>query len=105
VSAIFFDPRSREAKHLTAIVGELLDLLEPDAIALHCVAEVCRSAEILKSGSSADEQLRIFTQARANGQSPLHALSAVIDWLIQETIRSDDKVDIPVRLMQADAYS
>ena len=53
----------------------------------------------LRSGSSADEQLRIFTQARTNGQSPLKALSAVIDWLIQETIRSDHKVDIPVRLM------
>ena len=105
VSASFVDPRSREAKPLTAIVGELLELLEADATALHCVAEVRRSAEILKSGSSADEQLRIFTQARTNGQSPLQALNAVIDWLIQETVRSDHKVDIPVRLMQADAYS
>ena len=63
------------------------------------------AGEILKSGSSADEQLRIFTQARTNGQSPLQALSVVIDWLIQETVRSDHKVDIPVRLMQADAYN
>jgi glutamate---cysteine ligase / carboxylate-amine ligase len=93
VGASFVDPRSREAKPLTAIVGELLELLQADATVLHCLEEVRYAAEIVKRGSSADDQLRVFRQARANGQSRLEALRAVIDWLIQETIRFDDKVN------------
>lgn len=87
VNVTLVDPRSREAKPLTAIVDELLGLLEPDATALDCVEEIRHAANILKRGSSADEQLRVFTLARMNGRSRLQSLKAVVDWLLQETIR------------------
>jgi carboxylate-amine ligase len=87
VHVTLVDPRSREAKPLAAIVDELLGLLEADATALDCAEEVRHAADIIKRGSSADEQLRIFAQARMNGRSRPQSLKAVVDWLLQETIR------------------
>jgi carboxylate-amine ligase len=87
VNVTLVDPGSREAKPLAVIIDELLGLLEADATALGCVDEVRHAADILKRGSSADEQLRVFAQARMNGQSRPQSLKAVVDWLLLETVR------------------
>jgi glutamate---cysteine ligase / carboxylate-amine ligase len=69
------------------VLQELLERLEADAKALDCVAEISRAVEILKRGSSADQQLRVYEEARATGHNRVQALKQVVDWLQQETIR------------------
>jgi carboxylate-amine ligase len=67
------------------VLAELVERLADDAKALGCVAEVSRAAEILKRGSSADRQLRVYEGARAAGQTRVQALKQVVDWLQQES--------------------
>lgn len=69
------------------LLEELLELLRPDAERLDCVTEIERAHEILARGTSAHRQVAIYDQAIANGASPKEALKAVVDWLIEETVR------------------
>jgi len=86
-SASFVDQASMKAVPISIVLRELVERLADDAKALGCVAEVSRAAEILKHGSSADRQLRVYEAARAAGQTRVQALKQVVDWLQQETIR------------------
>jgi glutamate---cysteine ligase / carboxylate-amine ligase len=70
----------------SSLAGRLVDLLRPHAEALDCIAEVERVAKILKRGTSADRQLKIYEQAMAQGLAPKDALARVKTWLQQETL-------------------
>jgi carboxylate-amine ligase len=48
---------------------------------------VSRAREILARGTSAHRQLAVFDRALAKGASLAEALTAVVDWLIAETVR------------------
>ena len=49
------------------------------------MAEIAHSRDILTRGTSAHRQLAVFNRARAAGADRTQALSAVVDWLIEET--------------------
>ena len=69
------------------LLDEILDLLRPDAERLGCVAEIERAREILTRGTSAHRQIALYDEAIAGGADKEEALKAVVDWLIEETVR------------------
>jgi glutamate---cysteine ligase / carboxylate-amine ligase len=69
------------------LLEEIVTLTEPDARHFGCTAEVAHSRDILTRGTSAHRQLAVFNSARAAGADRTQALSAVVDWLIEETVR------------------
>jgi carboxylate-amine ligase len=83
----FVDQQSMQAKPVGIVLEDLLERLADDAGALSCVNEIAHARIILKRGSSADEQLKIYDNARMVGRSRPSALRDVVDWLYQETIR------------------
>lgn len=86
-SATFVDQQSMKAMPIDAVLHELMELIRDDAQALACVEEISRANAILKGGSSADQQLRIYEETRAAGRSRQQALKDVVDWLHRETVR------------------
>ena len=68
------------------LLDEILDLVRADAEALGCLAEVQHARQILRSGSSAHNQLRIYGDGVEGGLSERAALNGVIDWLIATTL-------------------
>jgi carboxylate-amine ligase len=70
-----------------ALLDEILALVDMDARHFGCLDEVARARTILARGTSADRQLAIFNKALAAGAARSEALSAVVDWLIDETVR------------------
>ncbi len=69
------------------LLDEILDLTAEDADRLRCADEVAHTRTILKRGTSADNQLRVFRAARAEGKSDDVAFKEVIDWLIAATVK------------------
>ncbi|MDP6674068.1 MAG: carboxylate-amine ligase, partial [Gammaproteobacteria bacterium] len=67
------------------LVEELLSLIEQDAAALDCEAEVARVREIIARGSSAHRQVAAYEEAIAAGETQEAALRAVVAFLIKET--------------------
>lgn len=73
-------------KPMRALVEELIELVQADAEALGCLAEVERAREIVAEGSSADRQLAVYRGAKAKGADDIEAQRAVVDWLIGATV-------------------
>jgi len=69
------------------LIDELLELVAEDAEALGCVADVGRCRDIIQRGTSAHRQLAVFTAAVNDGASRDEALQAVVDMLIEDTVR------------------
>lgn len=67
------------------LMDELISLVSEDADALGCLAEVQRSREIVRRGTSAEAQRRSYQQARGEGADHQEALCRVVDYLIGET--------------------
>lgn len=67
------------------LLEECLQLVEEDAAALDCAAEVAHARTILERGTSSHRQVRVYQQALGSGMSRQEALQAVVDWLIDET--------------------
>lgn len=74
-----------EIRPYADLLEEILELIREDAEAMGCVAEVEHSREILRRGSSADEQLRVYYRAIEQGADKEEALRAVVDRLIEAT--------------------
>jgi glutamate---cysteine ligase / carboxylate-amine ligase len=74
------------AADFASLARRLVGLVLPHARALDCVAEVEHVDKILVRGTSADRQLRIYEQARAEGLATKEALARVKAWLLQETL-------------------
>jgi carboxylate-amine ligase len=68
------------------LLEELLEILEPDAAALDCAAELAGLREIVRRGTSAHRQLGVYEAAVAGGASHDEALRAVTRWLVAETV-------------------
>ena len=71
---------------LTALADELVGLLQEEATALGCAAELAHVAVIARQGTSAQGQRIAYEEARTNGASHADALVEVVDYLIEETI-------------------
>jgi carboxylate-amine ligase len=85
-AAHFIQIGSTKAVPIKSIVAELIELLDNDAQALGCREQVAHAAVILKRGSSADQQLRIYEDARTNGLRRIEAIKNVVDWIQMETL-------------------
>jgi carboxylate-amine ligase len=80
----------RAARAMRDTVEELLGMLGADAEALDCVREVAHARTILAHGSSANEQVRVYSQARIAGRSRSQALKDVVDYVLATTIEMND---------------
>lgn len=69
------------------LLEEILELVREDAEAMGCVEEVGNARAILSRRTSADSQRTVFDTARNDGASDREALTKVVDWLIEETLR------------------
>jgi glutamate---cysteine ligase / carboxylate-amine ligase len=82
----FVDEASRSAKPVRQMLDETLDLVAEDAKALGCERELDLARWIVARGTSADQQLTLYTEALGRGLSSRDALAGVVDWLSAETI-------------------
>ena len=69
------------------LIEELLEKLMPDAEHFGCVEEVVHAREILARGTSAHWQLEVYNKTFEETGSESKALKAVVDMLIEETMR------------------
>lgn len=68
------------------LLEELLDLIAEDAEALGCRPQVEGTRRIVREGTSAHRQTKIYALAIEAGADPREALKAVVDGLIEETV-------------------
>jgi len=69
------------------LLEELFELVAEDAAYFGCVAEIAHARNIVQRGTSADRQLARFDAVKALGGTEQAALVAVVDDLIEETMR------------------
>ena len=69
------------------LLNEICDLIAEDAEHLNCQQEIENAKSILLHGTSAHNQLKIYEQAVGKGESESAALSQVVDWLIDQTVK------------------
>jgi glutamate---cysteine ligase / carboxylate-amine ligase len=82
----FVDEKTRTAKPVRELLDETLDLVAEDAKALGCQRELDLARWIVARGTSADQQLTLYTEAVGRGLSNRDALAGVVDWLSAETM-------------------
>jgi carboxylate-amine ligase len=80
------DPTAGSTRPMPDRVRDMLDLLQPSAIALGCVEELDGVAEILRRGTSADRQSRSYQLALESGASPDMAVRRVASDIARWTI-------------------
>ena len=88
--ATFVDARARTARPIADVLRFLLELIRADTDALGCTREAEHAFEILKRGSSADEQIRVYRAARDAGAARPRALKDVVLWLQQNSVPPQD---------------
>ncbi|MEE1610415.1 carboxylate-amine ligase [Microvirga sp. CF3016] len=81
----FVDEKTRTAKPVRELLDETLDLVAEDAKVLGCQRELDLARWIVARGTSADQQLTLYTEAVGRGLSNRDALAGVVDWLSAET--------------------
>ena len=81
----FVDESTKSAQPVSDMLSETLDLVEEDAKALGCERELDLSRWIIARGTSADQQLTLYTEGVGRGLSNRDALAGVVDWLSAET--------------------
>lgn len=84
----FVDEATRSARMVKDVLDDVIAMLEDDADALQCRDELDLCRWIIARGTSADQQLNIFTEAMGRGLTKQDALSEVVDWLSSETAGS-----------------
>jgi len=67
------------------LIDEIQAIVEKDADALGCQAEIAHLSEIVRRGTSAHRQVEVYEQALANGSDKKAALRDVVRYLIEET--------------------
>nr|ACN58797.1 enzymatic protein of unknown function [uncultured bacterium BLR9] len=85
-AATFIDARARTARPIADVLRYILELIRADTDALDCTKEAAHAFEILKRGSSADQQIRVYRTARDAGASRPKALKDVVLWLQKNSI-------------------
>ena len=69
-----------------SLADELIDLVKEDAKLLNCEAEVNKIKNIIKKGTSADKQIKIFKDEIKKSNNKRIALDKVVKFLIKETV-------------------
>jgi carboxylate-amine ligase len=84
-SARFIDEARQTVRPLAEWLDDLFELVGPEAQRLGCAPVFKRLETILREGTSAHEQLRIYNERRAAGEPRVRALRGVVDWLAATT--------------------
>lgn len=79
------DFEARRMVPFADILEGLLAMVAEDADALDCAAEVNHARTILARGTSAAQQVALYRQRRADGESRIEALRQVVAWLSRTT--------------------
>ncbi len=87
-AARLIDLGSGERVAMAELVEELIALVAEDATELDCETEIAHLRRMVAEGTSADRQVATFEQALKAGKSEQQALCAVVDQLVDETVRS-----------------
>jgi carboxylate-amine ligase len=85
VRADFIDESRRCLVPLEERLGELLELVAPDAVALDCQAELRQLRMVQRLGTSADVQMAMYRRERESLCTREQALARVVDWLAEAT--------------------
>ncbi len=72
------------------LLEEMLQLLQEDAEALHCLPEIEHARTIVARGTSAHRQVAVYRDALAAGADQAEALRSVVDMLIEDTLYGVD---------------
>ena len=67
------------------LLEEIIELIQEDAQALGCEAEIEHARKIAKEGTSADRQMACYHDAIEKGVSPDLAMRGVVDLMVRET--------------------
>ena len=70
----------------TDLIHELIGLLRDQARDLGCLDAARAAREIIRDGTSADHQLRVYHAALEAGASEHEAQVKVVDWLIEVSL-------------------
>ena len=70
-----------------SLLLEILGLIKQDAEEAGCLKQVNHAKKIIKRGTSAHQQLRVYQKAITRGKTPEEALKLVVDWLRRETLK------------------
>jgi glutamate---cysteine ligase / carboxylate-amine ligase len=68
------------------LIEEIIGLVREDAEALGCLDEVLHARTIIKRGTSAERQIKVFETAKEAGDDTSAALKKVVDQVLQETV-------------------
>ncbi|MEM7619312.1 MAG: carboxylate-amine ligase [Pseudomonadota bacterium] len=69
------------------LLQELISLLEEDISYFNCEKEVHHALTIVKRGTSAERQIKLYDALIAEGKPKQEALSSLVDKLIEETVK------------------
>ena len=90
LSAPLIDFGRSEMASMKDLSEELIDLVHAEAEELGCLSEVEHVRTIIERGTSADKQLAIYNSALSGGASSSEAFGAVVDFLVEDTVRDLD---------------
>ena len=68
------------------LLAEIMEFVQEDAKALDCEKEIAGLEHIIRDGTSAHNQRRVFDESIARESSREEALKDVVDWLIDKTL-------------------
>jgi glutamate---cysteine ligase / carboxylate-amine ligase len=88
VAATFVEPFRQVAMSVSAWLDEVIELIAPDVEALGCSEDIAHLRTIVRDGTSADQQIRIFSATKEASRHRLTALKEVVDWAARETLQS-----------------
>jgi glutamate---cysteine ligase / carboxylate-amine ligase len=88
VSATFVEPFRRTIVTARDWLEEMMAMVVEDAGALDCGDEIAHLRQVVRRGTSADEQIRLYEKSRAGGRQRLTALKDVVDWAAHETTQA-----------------
>jgi carboxylate-amine ligase len=77
----------REEVPMNFLALEIIDLVDDVVDELGSRSEVEHIKTILQRGTSADRQIQAYQTARENGADEDGALTAVVDFLVEETMQ------------------
>jgi carboxylate-amine ligase len=87
IHGTFVDETSGKAVSVVDCLDQAIEDLAPDAVALGCIAELWHAREIVGLGTSADQQIAVFEEARGRTDNRERALLAVKDWIAAATLQ------------------
>ena len=88
VSATFVEPFRRTVITSRDWLEEVMSMVIEDAAVLDCGDEIAHLRHVVRRGTSADDQIRLYEKSRASGRKRLTALKDVVDWAAQETTQA-----------------